>query len=99
VKLTAVADQFEERMPDLSAQMRQSGIAWYRDYREMLASEPALDFVVVAAHVLPRTVELGHEPHFSILGEFLPVARQPRERESREPRSQGATTAAVQTSG
>lgn len=51
VKLTAVADPFEERMPDLSAQMRRSGVAWYRDHREMLASEPALDFVVVAAPI------------------------------------------------
>jgi len=51
VRLVAVADPFEERMADVSAELRQSGVVWYREHAAMLKAENALDLVVVATPI------------------------------------------------
>lgn len=50
-RLVAVADPFEDRLPELSAEMRGAGVPWFGDYREMLRKGPDTDLVIISTPI------------------------------------------------
>ncbi len=51
VALSAVADPFGDRMPEVREQLAACGTVWYADYREMLKSESDLQGIVICTPI------------------------------------------------
>ena len=51
LRLAAVADPFESRLPELSARMRTAGVPWFADYRDLLRQGPEADLVVITTPI------------------------------------------------
>ena len=51
LELVSVADPFEHRMPELSAELRSEGVVWHRQHHDLLAAGERLDLVVIAVPI------------------------------------------------
>ena len=47
----AVADPYEDRMPEVAGKLRASGVDWFADYQKMLRAHPGVDLLVICTPI------------------------------------------------